>query len=189
MATKRKYTMPFRRKREGRTNYKKRLTLLKSRRLRLVIRPSLKNMTAQIIGYEADGDRIFVGVNSSSLHKLGWKLGCGNLPAAYLTGYLLGKKMQKTKSGPVVLDSGLCAVVKGSRMFAVVKGAKEAGIDLPVDEVMLPSDERVQGNHIAAYAKDGPKPAHQFAAVKKAQVELSQVNELVSSVKKKIDTL
>ena len=67
--------IPFKRKRQGRTNYKKRLTLLKSKKLRLVVRKTNKQILIQIVKYEPDGDKIICGVNSSSLKKQGWKYG------------------------------------------------------------------------------------------------------------------
>ena len=49
MANKKTYTVPFRRKREGKTNYKKRLGLLKSKSLRLVVRKSNKHILVQLV--------------------------------------------------------------------------------------------------------------------------------------------
>lgn len=41
----------------------------------------------------------------------------------------------------------------GARVFAVLKGATDAGLNVPHDEEILPSDERIKGQHIASYAK------------------------------------
>ena len=54
----------YKRKREGKTNYKKRLKLLQSRTTRLVIRKSNKHIIAQLTNYYPDGDKVVVGVNS-----------------------------------------------------------------------------------------------------------------------------
>ena len=48
--SKAKKTIYYRRKRSGLTNYKKRLSLLLSKKPRLVIRKSLNNMVAQVVG-------------------------------------------------------------------------------------------------------------------------------------------
>ena len=49
MAENKKFTVRFRRRRENKTDYRRRLRLLVSRKQRLVIRKGLKNITAQII--------------------------------------------------------------------------------------------------------------------------------------------
>ena len=51
-------SLPFRRKRKGKTNYKKRLKLLLSNKPRLVIRPFIKNIIAQIVEYHPNSIRI-----------------------------------------------------------------------------------------------------------------------------------
>ena len=75
----------YRRKREGRTDYKKRLKMLISGIPRLVVRRTNKNIIVQVVDYSADGDKVIVTTNSSELSKLGWKHATGNIPAAYLT--------------------------------------------------------------------------------------------------------
>ena len=70
------YTMPFRRKRLGRTNYRKRLKLLVSNRLRFVVRKSLKNFHAAVVEYSPKGDKVLLAVSSNTLAKLGWNY-CG----------------------------------------------------------------------------------------------------------------
>ncbi len=52
-----KRTVPHRRKREAKTNYKKRLALLKSGEYRLVLRKTTNTMIAQIVEYHVDGDK------------------------------------------------------------------------------------------------------------------------------------
>src|SRR3989344_1615369 len=83
--------LPYKRKRNGKTDYKRRLALLKSGKERLVIRKALNNILLQVIQYEPDGDRIIVTTHSNSLREYGWKGHNGNLAAAYLTGLLCGK--------------------------------------------------------------------------------------------------
>ena len=146
-------TVQYRRKREGKTNYNKRRDMLKTSRVRLVVRPTLKNIIVQLVEYQPAGDKIVAGVTSLALDKLGWTVHKGNLPAAYLTGYLLGKRAVKKGITEAVLDTGLIQPVRGSKIYACVKGMRDAGVDVPVDEKVLPSEERVRGEHIAAYAQ------------------------------------
>src|SRR3989338_7954240 len=118
------YTVAYKRKRSGKTNYKKRLKLLISSKPRLVIRKSLKSTLLQLVEYDADGDRVVASASSRDLVKLGWKASISNLSSAYLTGMLLGQKAKKAKIGEAVLDIGLNSPVKGSILFAGVKGVK-----------------------------------------------------------------
>lgn len=143
--------MPFKRRREGKTDYEKRLRLLKSGQPRLVVRKSLKYITAQVTEFDKRGDRILVAANSKELKKMGWNFSCDNLPAAYLTGLLIGEKSLDKKINNVILNSGLYPSVKGSRIYAVVKGIKDAGVIIPVDEEILPSEERIKGEHIKKF--------------------------------------
>jgi large subunit ribosomal protein L18 len=74
--------VPFRRRREQKTNYKKRLALLKSRKNRLVVRIFNKNIIAQLIEYSPDGDKVLASAYSQDLEKQGWKQSHSNTSAA-----------------------------------------------------------------------------------------------------------
>ena len=141
-------SIAFRRKREGKTNYRLRLRLLLSKKPRLVIRNSLKHSTVQLVHYGEDGDRVIVTAHSAMLQKHGWKHGTGNLPAAYLTGLLLGKKAKEANIKEATPDLGLQQSVRGSRLYAIIMGAREAGLDVRCDEEMFPAEERISGTHI-----------------------------------------
>ena len=78
----------------------------------------------------------------------------GGTPAAYLTGMLFAVKAKKADHGRAILDIGLNRATPGARVFAALKGAVEAGLDVPHGEQILPSDERVKGAHISAYNKN-----------------------------------
>ena len=142
-----------RRRREGKTDYKLRLALLKSGKPRLVVRKSLKYITAQIIEYNEAGDRTIAAISSKLLRRFGWKFACDNIPAAYLTGLLIGKKAIEKKINEAILDAGLYSSTKGSRIYAVAKGAIDAGLSIPLSKDMLPSEDRIAGKHIASKDK------------------------------------
>src|SRR3972149_3806725 len=99
--------MPHRRRREQRTDYRQRLRLLKSRKPRFVVRASVNSITCQIISHDTKGDRTLVSATSLELKKHGWKGHTGNIPAAYLTGFLCGQKAKKHKVKEAILDMGL----------------------------------------------------------------------------------
>lgn len=143
-----KITMQYRRKREGRTDYRKRLVLLKSGLPRLVIRASNKSIQAQLVQYEANGDVVLATARATELKKHGWKSATGNIPAAYLTGVLLASKLKGKVEGDIIVDIGLQKHHKGGRLYAVAKGAIDAGLSVRVGEDVLPGDERISGSHI-----------------------------------------
>ena len=143
------YRIHFRRRREGKTNYKKRLKLLLSEKPRLVYRKTLKYIIGQIINFDKKGDVTLVGITSKILKKYGWKFACDNTPASYLTGYLLGKMALSRGIKEAVLDIGLYTSTKGGRMYAFAKGAIDAGLNVPCNEEMFPSEDRIKGLHIS----------------------------------------
>jgi large subunit ribosomal protein L18 len=99
------------------------------------------------------GDEVLVSAHSRDLTKdFGWKSSHGNLPSAYLTGLLCGSKAKAKDIGEVVLDLGLHSPSKGAKVFAVLKGVIDAGIEVPHSEEKLPEEKRMEGEHIAKYA-------------------------------------
>ena len=148
-----RYTVRHRRKREGKTDYRKRLGLLKSSTPRLVVRKSLKNMVAQMVEYKPEGDVIVASAHSKELTKGGWKHGRNNIPSCYLIGRVLGHKGKKKGMSNAILDLGLQASTKGSRLYAVVKGVIDSGVTIPCDNAVLPEEKRIKGEHISTYKK------------------------------------
>ncbi|MHA2231599.1 MAG: 50S ribosomal protein L18 [Candidatus Hodarchaeales archaeon] len=153
MARGSRYRVPFRRRRTGQTNFHLRRRLILSDRPRAVGRVTNKHSLAQIIEAQREGDRTLVSAHSKELEAFGWKGGSGNLSAAYLVGYLLGLKALKKQISSVILDIGLVEPVYGSKVFAILRGLVEAGMDIPHSDSVFPSEERIKGEHIAAYAK------------------------------------
>ncbi len=148
MATGPKYVVDFRRKREGKTNYKKRLALLKSNLPRLVVRISNRYVMCQLIDYRPEGDYILSTSTSKELSKFGWTAAASNLPSAYLTGYLCGKRVLKRGTKKAILDIGFREVVRGSKIFAALKGLVDAGLQIPHNPDVFPSEDRLFGSHI-----------------------------------------
>lgn len=136
-----------RRRRESRTDYRKRLVLLKGNCPRLVVRKSNKYIILQIVESEHAQDKVICTVSTKDLLKHGWpKEKSGSLKglgAAYLGGLLIGKKVGDKVKGKIILDSGLIPSTKGSRVYAAVKGVKDAGLDISVKEEVLPEDEKI----------------------------------------------
>ncbi len=154
MARNARYCTKFRRRREGKTDYKARKALIISGRPRLVTRASINNVIAQVIVAKPKGDEVLVSAHSRELEKFGWKAPRGNLPAAYLTGYLCGLKAKAAGVQEAIFDIGLYAPTKGARIFAVLKGVLDAKLNVPHSEDKLPDEKRLRGEHIAAYAQN-----------------------------------
>jgi large subunit ribosomal protein L18 len=105
-------------------------------------------MTVQFIQFDPKGDKILSSATGRDLEKFGWKGSAVNTPAAYLTGYLAGIRAQKAGITEAVLDIGLATPTKGSRIFATLKGMVDSGMNIPHGEEVLPSEERIRGEHI-----------------------------------------
>ncbi|ABR56979.1 50S ribosomal protein L18 [Methanococcus aeolicus] len=189
-----KYRVPFRRRREGKTNFRLRLKLLLSRTPRLVARKSLNNIVAQIVEYDEVGDKIVVSAHSKEIVKLGYKGHCGNVPAAYLTGLLLGKKALKEGNEEAILDLGLNSATKGAAVLAILKGAVDAGMDIPHSEEILPGEDRINGSHVKEYAEllkveDEEKYNKQFSKYLKNGLNPEDLPEHFEEIKEKILSL
>ena len=153
------YRVPYRRRREQKTDYKARHTLATSSDPRFVVRPTNKNMTIQIIRSEVKGDYTIVQTSSAELaKKFNWLGGRKSIPAAYLLGLIAGYKALNSGIEYTILDIGLKRPSKGSRVFAVVLGAQEAGLNAPCDREVIPETEKIEGSTIANYAESLKAP-------------------------------
>ncbi len=187
MAKNAHYRVQLRRRREGKTDYQARKAMVVSGRPRLVARPSLNNVTAQIIIAKPQGDQVLAAANSRELvKKYGWKAATGNIPAAYLTGLLCGLKAKAAGVDQAILDIGMIIPTKGQRVFAVLSGVLDAGVEVPHSEEKIVK-ERTKGDHIAKYAKalgaDSDEYKAQFSKYIAAEVEPEKITEHFSKVK------
>ncbi len=148
MAEGTRYRMPLKRRREGKTDYRQRLKLLKSGKVRAVVRPSNKHIRVQFIRYDRDGDEVEASASSQNLNELGWEGYGSNIPAAYLVGYLAGKRAIEKGIEEAVLDIGLNYPEKGGKLFSTLNGILDAGISVPHDPEVLPEDDRIKGEHM-----------------------------------------
>ena len=148
-----RYAVPYRRRREGKTDYKLRRALVRSGKPRAVVRLTNKYVTVQISEATATGDIVRASATSKQLSKLGWKGGLGNLPAAYLTGALAARRAVAKGVKEAILDIGLKGPTKGSKIFAALKGLSDSGLAVPHSDDRLPKMDRINGGHVSSYAK------------------------------------
>ncbi len=172
-----------RRRREGRTNFHKRLSLVKSGKKRLVVRKTANSLICQVVDYKHKGDITLVSATSKELPAFGWKGGTGNLPGSYLVGYLCAVRAKDKNISEAILDIGLQRSTKGSRIYAALKGALDGGLNVPFSEDILPSDERIRGTHIQGMAEKNPS---MFSGLKKSGIDAKNMSKHFDEVKAKI---
>lgn len=139
------------RRRQGKTDYHRRLRLLRSGAPRAVVRVSNTQVICQLVSYNPNGDVILQSVNGKSLtDSYSWPEDASkkSIPACYVAGYALGKKAISAGNHEAVLDIGLAASSPGSRVFSALKGMVDAGLEIPHGSSVLPSEDRLSGKHI-----------------------------------------
>ena len=120
--------------------------MLMSKRDFITINVTNENTQVQIVKPEISGDKVIASAHSRFLLKDGWKGSRKNIPAAYLTGYSVGKKALSKGTSDAIVYS--CTRKYTQRMAAAVKGIIDAGIKVPSDEETFPSEERINGEHL-----------------------------------------
>jgi large subunit ribosomal protein L18 len=141
-----------RRRKERKTDYKKRIGLLKSGVPRIIFRKTNKQILVQYIKSKEAKDKVVLGINSRDLLKYGWpKEFSGSLksiPAAYFTGFLSGKTIQSKKLETPIVDAGMTRMTKKNRFFAFLKGLIDSGVEIQCDEKNFPEDEKIKGKNM-----------------------------------------
>jgi large subunit ribosomal protein L18 len=191
MAKSSRYCVPFRRRREGKTDYRARKALVLSGKPRLVVRGSLKNIIAQIIVAKPSGDEVLASAHSRELTRnYGWRAPRGNIPVAYLTGLLCGLKAKAQGIKEAILDIGLHSPSKSARAFAVLKGVLNAGVHVPHGTEKLPDEKRIEGEHIVRYAEslasDPEKYRSRFSKYLEQKISPEDLPKHFAEVKKTV---
>eukprot|EP01112_Ceratiomyxa_fruticulosa_P004561 TRINITY_DN150_c0_g1_i1.p1 TRINITY_DN150_c0_g1~~TRINITY_DN150_c0_g1_i1.p1 ORF type:complete len:294 (-),score=67.31 TRINITY_DN150_c0_g1_i1:88-969(-) len=133
-------------------------TKYNSPKYRLVVRFTNTDVVAQIIYSKIVGDIVVAAAYSHELKRYGVPAGLTNYAAAYATGLLLARRtlaklkldtkyvgntnvngedfnVSPVESGArpfrALLDAGLARTSTGAKVFAVLKGATDGGIDVP----------------------------------------------------------
>jgi len=209
-----RYQTKFRRRNEGKTDYRARKRLVvqdknkyTAPRYRLVARLTNRYVIAQIVRSELNHDVVVASAYSSELPRYGLKAGLKNYAAAYATGLLVARRILKLRglddtykgqeeiTGTVVktqhtndagkkrnfwvsavadkkpfravLDVGIRPTTTGARVFAVMKGASDGGLDIPHNEKRFPGydkdskkydaevhKERIMGTHVSNFMQE-----------------------------------
>ncbi|MCP4761731.1 MAG: 50S ribosomal protein L18 [archaeon] len=191
-----KYRVGMRRRREGKTNYQRRLKMVLSGKLRVVIRASNNSTIVQVAETNIIGDKILVASNSNQLKKLyNWNYNSGNISSAYLAGFLCGMKAKKAgiKNDSVILDLGI--YVHRNRVLAAFQGFLDAGIQVPCNKEKFFGksglDKRINGEHIKNYAEklikeDKEKYERVFSSYIKNNIDPAKITNEFEKIKKVI---
>ena len=113
----------------------------------ITVKTSNENTLVQIHKPEIAGDKVIASAHSRFLLKKGWNGSRKNIPAAYLTGYLAGKKALVKGGKDAILYSGADRYTQ--RMAAALKGVIDAGLEVAADSETFPPEKRIKGEHLS----------------------------------------
>ena len=141
-----------RRRKENKTDYGKRINLLKSDSPRLVFRKTNKYVIVEYVTSISAQDKVELGTTSKALIEYGWpKESTGSLkstPAVYLTGFLFGKEILEKKLQIPIIDIGMTRNLHKNKVFAFIKGLKDSGLNVKCEEQYYPDENRIKGKHL-----------------------------------------
>ncbi|MBU4070269.1 MAG: 50S ribosomal protein L18 [Nanoarchaeota archaeon] len=141
-----------RRRRENKTDYGNRLKLLKSETPRIVFRKTNKYVILQYVVSEEARDKVIIGVTSKNLLKYGWPKefegSLKSIPAAYLTGLLIGKKILKEKLKTPIVDFGMIRPIHKTKIYGFLKGLIDSGIEIKHKAEIFPEEEKIKGKNL-----------------------------------------
>lgn len=151
-----------------------------------------RDIVCQVVAAKLVGDEVLCAAYAHELPRYGIKMGLTNYAAAYAVGLLLARRMlakigladkykgkeeadgemyeieAEGERGPfrALLDVGLSRTTTGKKVFAVMKGAVDGGMDVPHNEKRFPAytkDEgfsaeelkkRIIGTHVAEFMEE-----------------------------------
>lgn len=141
------------RRKKYKTDYGKRLKLLKSGLPRIVFRKTNKYVNGQYVTSEEAKDKILLETSSKKLLSFGWpkeqKGSLKSIPASYLTGFLMGKEILKNKlPQEIIIDTGMIIMKNKTKPFAFIKGIIDSGIKITCKKEAFPEEERITGKSL-----------------------------------------
>jgi large subunit ribosomal protein L18 len=144
--------IPKKRRLAAKTDYSRRIKLLKSDKPRLVFRRTNKYILAQYILSESAQDTVKKGTSSIELLKYGWPTDMAgslkSITASYLTGYLIGTQITKEKLETPIVDFGMLRMIHKTKTFAFLNGIVDAGVKIECAKENFPEKERIIGKNL-----------------------------------------
>jgi len=124
-----RYQVKFRRRREGKTDYRARQKLItqdktkyNSSKYRFVVRVTNKDIICQIVSAKLKGDEVICAAYAHELARYGMPVGSTNYAAAYATGLLLARRLLKK----VGLDTKYAGVAETDGSDFLVQEVEDA---------------------------------------------------------------
>jgi large subunit ribosomal protein L5e len=140
-----------------------------SKKYRLVVRRTNKRFICQVIYSNMNGDVVMCSADSQELRRYGLTAGLTNYSAAYCTGLLVARRLlkqvgladmykpnskidgefheievQDKRAFKVLLDVGIHRTTTGARVFGVMKGASDGGLNVPHSTKRFPGYSRAK---------------------------------------------
>jgi len=141
-----------RRRRERKTDYSKRIKLLKSRSPRIIFRKTNKYILAQYIVSKESQDKIEMGISSKKLMEYGWpeefRGSLKSIPASYLLGLLMGRNIIKKKLKTPIVDFGMLRTIHKNRIYAFLKGLIDSDIKIKCKEEFFSPEDKIKGKNL-----------------------------------------
>jgi len=174
-----RFQVKFKRRRQAKTDYHARKRLIiqdknkyKTPKYRFVVRITNRDIICQIFSADITLDVCMLAAYAHELPRYGVKVGLTNYAAAYCTGLLLARRVNK-KLGldyegveevdgedfnveadvegkapfRALLDVGLRRTTTGARIFGALKGACDGGLDIPHNDRRFPGSECNAGDY------------------------------------------
>ena len=147
-----RYQVQYRRRREGKTNYRNRKKLTfqpknkyNTPKYRLVVRITNKDVICQIVYSRIVGDMVVCAAYSHELPRYGVKVGLTNYAAAYATGLLLARRLLQKLQLDTLYEG--CKEVNGDEYIieAAEKGPRPFRCYLDIGLVRTSTGARVFG--------------------------------------------
>ncbi|MFQ5951280.1 MAG: 50S ribosomal protein L18 [Candidatus Geothermarchaeales archaeon] len=181
----------LRRRRESRTDYAARKKLLLSGQSMLVTRKTSKYVYASICLPSGKGDVTLASACSKELSDAFDLVSLRNLPSAYLTGLLAGRRARERNLKTAVVCLGPAWSPNASIPFAVAQGCVDAGLKIPVGGQAEVDQDRLRGQHIAQFSKKLRETGEErfsevFSRYARLGVDPQTLPETVDSIKLRI---
>jgi large subunit ribosomal protein L5e len=174
-----RFQVKFKRRRQCKTDYYARQRLViqdknkyRTPKYRFVVRITNRDIICQIFSADMTHDVCMLAAYAHELPRYGVKVGLTNYAAAYATGLLLARRVNKklgldyegteevdgedfnVEADPegkapfkALLDVGLRRTVSGARIFGALKGACDGGLDIPHNDRRFPGSECMAGDY------------------------------------------
>jgi len=177
---------------------------------------SKRNIICQFVQSRLQGDHILKAVYSKDLENLGIKGGKTSFSSSYIIGLLLAKNVlnqnffletnieRKPRNPNAILDLGLKRVTTGNKVFSVMAGILDGGINIPHNQKRFPGFQpgekfdpsllngRIKGEHVSEYMQllkeeDNEKYEKHFSKLIENKMDGTNYSRIFDKAYKKLE--